>query len=157
MLIYSSRVHFIFKSPISSYWTYLKWVWRKSLSVAVCMFVCYVLHVPCHICILPVCSANHPVFLLPPWRSHARLQLGQLPSCSPKRRSLVSRSLLRRTSSIVCTLTLMSRSRSSLGCRGNGSHSSRTRPKGPNPLSMRLSSLLWSRARLVIVQTNLLS
>ena len=74
--------------------------------------------------------------LLPPCRSDARLQLPQPPSCSPKRRSLASRSPLRLTLSIVYTLTLTSRSRSSSGCRGNGSRSSKTRQKGPNPSSM---------------------
>lgn len=77
-------------------------------------------------------------FHLPPHRSDAR---PQLPSCLPKRRSLVSRSQLRPTLSTVCTRTLTSRSRSLSGCRGNGSHSSKTRRRGPNPLSTRPSSL----------------
>lgn len=81
-------------------------------------------------------------FPLPPCSSDATLQPPQPPSCSPKRRSLVSRSPLPPTLSIAYIQTLTSRSRSLSGCRGNGNRSSKTRPKGPNPSSMWLSSLL---------------
>lgn len=87
---------------------------------------------------------------LRPPRSDARLQPEGPPPCSPRRRSLASRSRLHRTLSIASTPTSTSRSRSSSGCRGNGSRSSRTRPRGPNLLSTPLLSLLWSHARCVL-------
>lgn len=109
----------------------------------VCMHVCNVLHMPLGSFTFAFFSSVFLQTLLSsPCRSDARLLLPQPPSCSPKRRSLVSRSRLHPTLSIAYIQTLTSRSRSLLGCRGNGSRSSKTQPKGPNPSSTQLSSLL---------------
>lgn len=122
----------------------------RSVCLWWCLSVC-VLHAPFHICIHLVQPAHLPNFSLPPpRRSDARLQPEGPPPCSRRRRSLASRSRLRPTLSIEFTPTSTSRSRSLSGCRGNGSRSSRTRPRGPNLLSTPLLSLLWSRARWVL-------
>lgn len=70
-----------------------------------------------------------------------------LQPCSPRRKSSAFRSQLPPTLSTVCTLTLMSRSRSLWGFLANGRASSKTRPRGPSPSSMPQSSPLWSLAR----------
>lgn len=150
-VIFIQQLHFCFQKSSFLLLDPCKVNCALCVSGGVCLHCC-VLHALFHICILPgpTCSPSSLPFLLPPpWRSDARLQPEEPPPCSRRRRSLASRSRLRPTSSIESTPTSTSRSRSSSGCRGNGSRSSRTRPRGPNLLSMPLSSLLWSRARWV--------
>lgn len=133
-----SHVPDIFLAVKSRQWLSDFWSFRPCLSAClghVCMvWFTYVLWKH-YICIL---SSLFPA---------SSLQLPQPPSCSLKRRNLVSRSLLHPTSSIAFILTLTSRNRSLSGCHGNGSRSSKTPPKDPNPSSMWMSSLPWSHTR----------